>query len=82
MYVYVYVYMYVYVYVCACVRVCVCACVRVCVQPAFAQVGLRPLSSACSDKREALQDKLEQLQASELEAEGLLILLQGLGFEG
>ena len=43
----------------------------------LAEVGLRPLSSACSDMRLQLEDKFEQLQAHELEAEGLLILLQG-----
>ena len=43
----------------------------------LAEVGLRPLSSACSDMRVQLEDKFEQLQQHELETEGLLILLQG-----
>jgi hypothetical protein len=43
----------------------------------LAEVGLRPLSAACTDMRLQLEQKFEQLQAHELEAEGLLILLQG-----
>lgn len=35
----------------------------------LAEVGLRPLSSACTDMRLQLEDKFEQLQQHELEAE-------------
>jgi hypothetical protein len=44
----------------------------------LAEVGLRPLSSACVDMRHELETKFEQLQAHVVEAEGLLLLLQGL----
>ena len=43
----------------------------------LAEVGLRPLSSACVDMRHELE-KFEQLQSHVVESEVLLIRLQGM----